>query len=159
MKILIICSGNICRSPMVAACMRERLARSGMSHVVVDSAGTLGIDDIPASAEAIEVMREIGVDLGGHRSRGLTANDLRTSDIVLAMGRAQLEHLALHDPNGGGRRFLLRAFENGPRPLPDPPDLADPIGQPVAVFRDRRDTIRVCVDHFVLALERGEAGP
>ena len=63
MKALVVCSGNICRSPMVEAYLRHRLARSGLSHVVVSSAGTLGIQGAPASPEAIVAMEEIGIDL------------------------------------------------------------------------------------------------
>jgi len=158
-RILVVCSGNICRSPMAAACLRERLARSTMPNVTVDSAGTLGIEDVPAADEAIEAMSEIGIDLNGHRSRGLTDGDLREVDVVLAMDKVHLEQLAPHLPDRRPRRFLLRAFEKGPGPRPDAPDLDDPVGQPVAVFRERRDTIRACVDHFVEALERGDVSP
>jgi len=152
-RVLAICSGNICRSPMVEAYLRQRLAHSEMAHVVVASAGTLGITGVPASAQAIEAMAEIDIDLRTHRSRGLTAADLRASEILLAMDHDHLEYLAAFHPEGRDRRLLLRAFEKGPEFRPDAPDLADPVGKSVSVFRKQRDVIRVCVDHFVLALK------
>jgi protein-tyrosine-phosphatase len=152
-KILVICSGNICRSPMVAAYLRHRLNRSDMAHVVVSSAGTLGIRDAPASDAAIAAMAEIDIDLGEHRSRALSAADLRSSEWVLAMDHGHLETLAARYPEGRDKRVLLRAFEAGPDPSPNAPDLDDPVGMPVKVFRKQRDLIRVCVDHFVLHLK------
>ena len=159
MRVLVICSGNICRSPMVEAYLRQRLSRSEMAHVVVASAGTLGINGVPASSEAVEAMGEIGIDLTGHRSKGLTAPDLRASEIVLAMDHEHLEYLAARHPEGRDRRYLIRAFEKGPEPRADAPDLFDPVGRPVEVFRKQRDTIRVCIDHVVLALKHGDIGP
>jgi ribose 5-phosphate isomerase B len=155
-NVLVVCSGNICRSPMAAAYLRDRLSASSMGHIAVDSAGTLGIEDVPAADEAIEAMREIGVDLSGHRSHGLTATDLETSAIVLAMDREHLKHAALQEPSCAGKCHLLRAFENGPEPSPDAPDLADPIGLSIEAFRRGRETIRACIDHLVVALERGD---
>ncbi|MEE8411525.1 MAG: hypothetical protein V3S47_03415 [Acidobacteriota bacterium] len=153
MRILIVCSGNICRSPMVAAYLQHRLSRSGMSHVVVASAGTLGIEDAPACDEAIRALAEIDIDLTGHRSRALSAAELRTSELVIAMDGGHLETLAARYPQGRDARFLLRAFEAAPRPAANALDLDDPIGAPLSVFRKQREIIRGCVDHLVLYLK------
>ena len=159
MKVLVVCSGNICRSPMVAEYLRHRLSRSGMSHVVVAQGGTLGIKGAPASDEAIRAMSEIDIDLGSHRSRGLSAADLRTSEWVIAMDGGHLETLAARYPEGRDVRFLLRAFEAGPRPELSARDLEDPVGAPLSVFRKQRDLIRVCVDHLVLHLKHETSSP
>ena len=153
MKVLVICSGNICRSPMVAAYLRHRLNRSGMSHVVVASAGTLGIKDAPAADAAIAAMAEIDIDLEEHRSRALSSADLSSSEWVLAMDGNHMATLTARYPRGRETRVLLRAFERGTSPEFDAPDLVDPVGLSVGVFRKQRDTIRVCVDHFVLHLK------
>ena len=63
MKVLFVCSGNICRSPMAAEYFRARAADAGLNHIVADSAGLLGIEGEPASLEAIRVMRDAGLDL------------------------------------------------------------------------------------------------
>ena len=153
MKVLFVCSGNICRSPMAAEYFRQRAANSGLSHVVVDSAGTLGIEGAPASEEAIRAMAEIGVDLSGHRSKGLSDALLRTTDLVVVMTRDHLEYLAKHHPDGEDRRMLLRAFEQGPHPDPDARGLRDPIGRPVEFYRELLPVITRCVDHLVLHLK------
>lgn len=153
MKVLFVCSGNICRSPMAAEYFRSRAARSGLSHVVVDSAGTLGIEGSPAAAEAVQAMAEIGIDLSRHRSKGLSAALLRTTDLVVAMTHDHLEHLARSYPGGEDRRVLLRAFERGPEPDPNARGLRDPIGEPLEVYRELVPLIVGCVDHLVLHLK------
>jgi protein-tyrosine phosphatase len=154
-KVLVVCSGNICRSPMVAEYLRDRAARSGLSHLVVDSAGTLGIWNAGASAEAVQALREIGLDLSSHRSKGLAETDLRTADLVLAMDREHLALLASAFPDERAPRYLLRAFEAGPDPIPneEAPDLEDPIGAPIEVYRERLRTVLRCVDHLLLHLK------
>lgn len=152
MRVLVVCSGNICRSPMAAEYLRHRAARSGLEHLVVDSAGTLGIEGAPASDEAIRTLRECGLDLSGHRSKGLTAASLRSADLVLAMASDHLDYLAAAYPGVGGARRLLRAFEHGSDPVADPADLDDPIGREVEVYREQFGVIRTCVDHVVVYL-------
>jgi protein-tyrosine phosphatase len=151
--VLVVCSGNICRSPMVAEYLRHRAARSGLDHIVVDSAGTLGIVGEPASIEAIEAMSEIGLDLRGHRSKGLAAVHLRAADRIIVMARNHLVALARLAPRRGERPLLLRAFERGTDPWPDAPDLDDPMGESIEVYRQQLAIMRRSVDHLVLHLK------
>jgi protein-tyrosine-phosphatase len=144
MKVLFVCDGNICRSPLAAEYLRYRAVREGLSHVVVDSAGILGIEGAPAAPLSVEVAKEAGLDLTRHRSRGLTIADARTSDLVLAMTLTQLETLA--------RRLLLRAFENSPDPRGGAPELDDPVAGPIEGYKEAFAIIRKCIDHLVLHL-------
>lgn len=156
MRVLFVCSGNICRSPMAAEYARHRAAREGLARLAVDSAGLLGIEGARASAEAIQVLREAGLDLLPHRSRGLDEADLRASDLVLAMTDEHLRELTVRFPAHAGRAILLRAFEEGTEPTSDPLPLDDPIGRPLAEYRDCFATIRTCVDHMVLHLRHAQ---
>jgi len=151
-RVLIVCDGNICRSPMAAAYLRSRAAHAGLAHVVIDSAGLLGIEGAPAAAHAIAVGRTEGFDLTRHRSRGVTAADLRAADVVVVMTLAHLEELAERFPNAQQKRLLLRAFEAGPTPAGGAPELIDPVSGPYEGFRDAFGVIRTCVDHLVLWL-------
>ena len=153
MKILVVCDGNICRSPLAAEYLRHRVARSGLAHVVVASAGLLDIVGRPAAPFSIAVATEAGLDLGSHRSRGVTEADLRSSDLVVAMTLAQLEALARRFPGLAPRTLLIRAFEAGPTPRGGAPNLDDPVAGPIEGFRKAFEIIRTCVDHLTLWLK------
>lgn len=152
MKVLVVCDGNICRSPLAAEYLRVRAVHSGLSHVVVDSAGILGIEGAPAAPFSIEVGREAGLDLTRHRSRGITVTDMRTSDLVLAMTLTQLEAIERRYPGAAQRRLLLRAFEEGPHARGGAPELKDPVAGPIEGYREAFAVIRTCIDHLVLHL-------
>ena len=140
---------------MAAEYLRHRAARSGLSHLVVESAGLLGIDGAPASAEAVEVLREDGLDLSGHRSRGISPSDLRTADIVIAMSFDHLDALATLFPDGPAPRYLIRAFEARAQPQGGALELEDPIGKDRDAYRESYRCIKTCIDHLVLHLRHG----
>jgi protein-tyrosine-phosphatase len=152
MKVLFVCDGNICRSPMAAAYLRNRAAGLGLSHIVVDSAGLLGIEGAPAAPLSIEVTRDAGLDLTRHRSRGVTAADAHTADLVVAMTRTHLDTLARRYPRVRQRRLMLRAFEDGSTPNAPAKELIDPVSGPIEGYREAFAIIRTCVDHMILHL-------
>jgi protein-tyrosine phosphatase len=154
MRILFICSGNICRSPMAAVCMRHVAARRDLNDLTVDSAGTLGIDGASASAEAIEALGELGLDLGPHRSQGVNAGHMEQADLVIGMTHVHLMELATMFPRSRAPRFVLRAFEESANPHPDAPDLADPIGKSLGFYKKQVPVITRCVEHLALYLTR-----
>lgn len=137
---------------MAAEYLRHRAAGSGLSHVVVDSAGLLGIEGAPAASEAVQVLREDGLDLTVHRSKGVRESDLRTADVVIAMSLDHLDALDELFPRGTDSRYLLRAFESGPEPSGGAPELEDPIGTDLETFRRQYQKIKLCIDHLVLHL-------
>lgn len=135
---------------MAAEYLRHRAWREGISSLIVDSRGLLGIEGEPADANARRVAAENGFDLNGHRSKGLRPDDMRAADLVVAMSLDHLDELQRRFPGDAPPRLLLRAFEKDALPRGGAPDLADPIGGPMDAFRSAFDTIRTCVDHLVL---------
>lgn len=138
---------------MAAEYLKHRAHREGMSSLIVDSRGLLGIEGEPADAKARRVAEDNGFSLNGHRSAGLRPDDMRAADLVVAMSLDHLDELQRRFPGDRPPRLLLRAFESDPLPRGGAPDLADPIGGPLEAFRESFHTIRTCVDHLVLHLK------
>ncbi|NNC91334.1 MAG: low molecular weight phosphatase family protein [Acidimicrobiia bacterium] len=110
MRVLFVCSGNICRSPFA-----EVLARDLREDIDFASAGTIALTGNPASATGIAVAAELGVDLVDHRATHLTADVLSASDLVYAM---EEEHIASVLALDSGARVELLSPDGAP--MPDP---------------------------------------
>ena len=115
-KILVVCVGNICRSPTVEALLKSRLAHRGID---VSSAGTHALVDKPMDSTALEVLREHGVDHPDHKGRQLTREMLQQADIVLTMEKRHVESIARMAPEVRGKTFLLGKWQNN-QEIPDP---------------------------------------
>ena len=81
--ILVVCVGNICRSPMAEALLRRELR--GQDEFTVESAGLGALVGHPASEYSVELMDEIGEDITGHRARQIHPDMVRDADLVLVM--------------------------------------------------------------------------
>lgn len=93
-KLLFVCTGNTCRSPMAEGIARAELERRGWKHVEVASAGVGAAAGERATREAVAVARRLGIALDRHRSRPLTAAVAAQADLILAMGPGHLGALA-----------------------------------------------------------------
>lgn len=153
MKVLVVCSGNICRSPLIAGYLRHRARAEGLSTLLVESRGLLGIEGERADAHARQVARENGFDLDGHRSAGLRSSDVRSADLIVVMTLDHLEDMRRRFPGDAPPIHLIRAFESDALPRGGAPDLPDPIGRPIDAFRESFGVARPCVDHLVLHLK------
>lgn len=151
MRVLFVCSGNICRSPMAEALFRSVVERRGTDWMLAESAGTLRIVDSPAAPSAVTALAEVGVPLERHRSSALDAERLAAVDVAIGMSPEHIEEIRRLDPRA--RCWLLRAFEQGPRPVDDPPELPDPMGESLELFRGQVPLIAECVDNLARYLE------
>jgi len=179
MKILMVCTGNICRSPMAEVMLVDALSRCGVDDVEVVSAGTWAGAGQPATREAQQVMRQRGIDLTAHRSQPLTAELLDEADLILAMTSVHAREIAEVSPGAVGRTVLMKelvemeiepsdagaarsarlaSILGGGRPEPRRAlDLDDPMGLPVGAYERTAEHIEVGVGRLVELL-CGEVG-
>lgn len=113
-RILVVCDGNICRSPTVAAMLRELKPEK-----VVSSAGLVGLVGQDMETTARAVAEENGLDCGTHVARKLDSELCRDSDLILVMESRQKERLGRAFPEASGKTFLLSHW-NGGHDIPDP---------------------------------------
>ncbi len=116
-SILMVCVGNVCRSPMAAAVLADRLARRGVV-ATVESAGIAALVGRPAEPIARALLAERGLDLSGHRARQLTPELVRAADLVLVMDAAQQAEVEAILPGARGRVHRLGRL--GDFDVPDP---------------------------------------
>lgn len=130
-KIVFVCTGNTCRSPMAQGLFQKMLAERGAAGIEVLSAGIAAVDGQPATPQAVEVMAEVGIDIGGHRSRAF-GRDLSDADRIVTMTEAQRRALEQY----GDRVTVL------------PMQIPDPFGGSLAQYRDCRDAIAAALEEL-----------
>ncbi|MEA4885037.1 MAG: low molecular weight protein arginine phosphatase [Clostridia bacterium] len=152
-RILVICGGNTCRSPMAEVMLRSMLLRSGAAmgspsgdaaDTVVESAGAAAVDGMSASQKAIAALARIGLDLSGHRSRALTREIISKADVILAMEVKHAARAVELDPNAADRTRTL-ADHNIP----------DPYGGSLDEYERTRDQIEAALRKY-LNEDRGD---
>ncbi|MGE5542135.1 MAG: low molecular weight protein arginine phosphatase [Bacillota bacterium] len=142
LKVLLVCTGNTCRSSMAAAILRNLATASGVTGLEVKSAGTATIDGAPASEHAVSVMKDRGIDLTGHRSSRLTKGLVEWADLILTMTGSQ-KSLISNVFGARSKVFTLLEYAGDterPKGPGDPgeectADISDPYGRPVETYR------------------------
>lgn len=136
MKVLFVCTGNTCRSPLAEAIARKIAIERGLPDVEALSAGTSAWDGAPASDGGLLVGMERNMDLSAHRAQSLSRELVRDADLILAMGPHHLERIEAL--GGAGKSFLLSDFASYGASVRA---ISDPVGAELDVYRATADEL------------------
>ena len=138
-KILVVCVGNICRSPMAEALLKSALR--GQDGFTVESAGLGALVGHPADDYAVELMQEMGEDVSAHRARQIHPDMVKAADLVLVMESGHRRSIDSADPTARGKVHRLGEWQDR--------DIDDPYRQPKAAFADALEEIQEGVASWV----------
>ena len=144
-SVLVVCVGNICRSPLGERVLAERLP-----GLRIASAGLAAVVGQGADASAALVAAEIGVDLGGHVARQLTAEIGSAHDLILVMEPGHRDEVFRRFPSLSGRVMLFDQWTGGQ-------GVPDPYGKPLDVHRKTRALIVAAAEPWIARLGRVKA--
>lgn len=153
LRLLMVCTGNICRSPMAESVLRAKLQRGGLAATVaVDSAGTHGFHKgTPADPRAVVQAARRGYQLAGLKSRPLVTDDFSRFDLLLAMDLDNLATLQKRCPAEAQDKLqLLMAHA----PQLDTDEVPDPYYGAVAGFDLALDLIEPACDGLLTEIRR-----
>jgi len=130
-EILVVCTGNICRSPMAAGLLQHLLPSDIKGRIKVGSAGTYALHGHQAAPHAVDTMARAGIDIRSHRAQQATSDLVRPADLVLTMERVHqqiVRHLIFWNRS---RVKLLSEYD----PKCDVMDIPDPYGKPPEAYQ------------------------
>jgi protein-tyrosine-phosphatase len=146
--ILIVCTANICRSPVAEAILRDRLQQAGLTDWTVSSAGTWAITARGASHFSRELLARQGLDISDHQAAMIDEQQLTKADLVLCMENGHVEALRIEFPQYGHKIYLLSQMVNRRY------NIADPYGSPIDAYREMvREVTRLIEDGLSRIIE------
>lgn len=145
--ILVVCTANICRSPMAAALLKHALAAQSepLRSLEIISAGVGGRDGDLVSANSVAALKKVGLDIAGQRSRAISEELVRGAVAVLGMTeshRAMLQFAMTPVPRN---IYLFREF----MPQRGHKEIGDPFGGPLKLYEATRDEMVEAIPSLV----------
>ena len=151
-RILLVCTGNSCRSVMAGGLLRQALTLAGLESMQVESAGVFAMEGMPPTRETQRVLQTVGVDCSDHRARSLTAEMIEQADLILVMESFQAEEILRRIPSAKPKVHLLKHFGVASPPAGERFEIPDPIGKPLEVYEVCFEEIREAIGRVVKSL-------
>jgi protein-tyrosine phosphatase len=154
-RVVVLCHGNVCRSPYGEAVLRRLLHEGANGPAIIESAGFIG-PGRPSPPLALKVAGQRGSDLSGHQSRLVGRDVVAGADLVVVMSTRQAHRVRRELGVARGRVLVLGDLD--PRRITTR-EIRDPEGQAEDVFRGSYDRIDRCLAAFVSIARRSAVQP
>ena len=139
-KLLFVCSGNTCRSPLAEGIAREILREGLPEKIDISSAGSTAVDGAPASPLATAVAGKHSIDLSKHKARLLSRKLVKSADLIIAMSSKHRQTVGVIEPSALGYTYLLTDFCEG-----ESGDIPDPIGLSAEEYERTYRILEKCI--------------
>ncbi|MFH1759580.1 MAG: low molecular weight protein arginine phosphatase [bacterium] len=141
-KIVFVCTGNTCRSPMAQIMMQHMLSDEKRQRFDISSAGLFAMPGQPITRYAAEVLQELGMDLKEHCSSMLNEQIIKSADIILVMTESHKRTVISNIPQAANITYTLSEYALG-KDNTGIKDIDDPFGGNLDTYRVIRDQIRI----------------
>jgi protein-tyrosine-phosphatase len=140
-KLLFVCSGNTCRSPLAEGIAKIKFPQSLSEDIEITSAGSSAIEGVPASDLAVRVASEHGIDISQHKTRLLSRSLVKQADLIVTMSSKHRQTVGILEPSALEHTYLLTDFCDDAAG-----DVPDPINGDIHVYRRTFQIIEKCLD-------------
>ena len=143
---------------MAEGLLKKYLKELVREDIEVKSTGVCAIDDMTPTRETIEVMKKEGVDVSFCKSRCLTEELIKKSDLILVMASHHMDEIIKRVPDAAGKMHLLKQYglETDEETCEDL-DISDPIGKPISYYEQVLSTIKKEVKRIVHVIARSDS--
>ncbi|WP_196480230.1 low molecular weight protein-tyrosine-phosphatase [Piscirickettsia salmonis] len=141
-KILMVCVGNICRSPVAEGMLQAFFNENNIvNNTIVESAGIAALVGNAADPFSLEIMTERGVDIQTHRARQLSAELIKEFDLILVMENGHKKHIEQNFSFSRGKVHCLGRWRNE--------DISDPYQEPREAFVKMANHVEICLQDWI----------
>lgn len=155
MKIMFVCTGNICRSAMAEYILKDRIEKEEelKQKIEVFSAGTYAEEgDIPTYS-AIEVMKENGIDMAHHKAINIRNSKIEAMDLILCATKSHKDALLYLYPNLSNKIYTIKEYVGYDK---DNIDIKDPWGYDIEIYRFCEAELEACIDLLIKKIKAFE---
>lgn len=148
MKIMFICTGNICRSAMAHGLMEKKIKDNNIKNVEIYSAGIFAENGDNATYNAIEAAKEYGVDLRKHTATNIRKSKIEEMDLILCATMSHKYSILQMYPNLKDKTYTMKEYVNSD-PNSKDTDIKDPWGYDIEIYRFCASEIDKCLDKLI----------